>query len=369
MSESNEDRKQETPADVGKDVPPSETEAPREVEAPHSRGAAGRGLSFLALLIAVGALAASVWQWHEGRGRSGVVRDELAKKISEFERYAKEAGELAREVRQLSSDTRAKVAALENRIAESQDRQSALDQIYRDLTRNRDDWAFAEVEQSLHIANRQLQLAGNAKAALAALQAADAQLQSIDRPQFTTLRKSLAHDIERLKALPQVDVVGVSARLETLMGRIDGLPLTPDVRAQPGVPAVEQQGAATVWERFWRDAWSELKQLVRVQRMEKPELPLLAPEQQFFLRENAKLRLLAARVALLGRDEESFREDLKAAHGWLERYFDAGNSGVAQAVASLKELQATKIKIEAPDISATIDLLRGLRAPREQASR
>ncbi len=384
MSESTENRKQETPADAGKDAPPRETEASqeteapreteappemeasREAEAPRSGGAPGRGLSFLALLVALGALAAAVWQWHEGRNRGDALRDDLAKKIVEFERQSKEARDLAREVRQSSGDTQSKITALESRVAESQSQQIALDQLYQELSRNRDEWAFAEIEQSLLIANQQLQLAGNVKAALIALQSADSRLQGMDRPQLTNLRKSLARDIERLKALPHVDVVGISARLESLIGRVDALPLAPDVRPQAEAPAPVKEGAAGIWERFWREAWSEVKQLVRVQRMEKPELPLLAPEQRFFLRENVKLRLLGARVALLARDEKSFRDDLQAARAWIERYFDARDPAVAQTVTSLANLHGTEISIEAPDLSATIDALRGLRASRER---
>jgi len=374
MSESTENQQQEAPVGAGEGVAPREAEAPRgieaagETEAPRSSGAPGRALSVLALLVALGALAASAWQWHENRNRSAVLSEGLAKKIAEFERHSKEARDLARDVRQSSRDTQAKITALESRVAESQSQQIALDQLYQDLSRNRDEWAFAEIEQSLLIANQQLQLAGNVKAALIALQSADARLQRMGRPQFASLRKSLARDIERLKALPHVDMVGISARLENLIGKVDGLPLAPDMRPQAEAPAPVEEGAAGIWDRFWRDAWSEVKQLVRVQRMEKSELPLLAPEQRFFLRENVKLRLLGARVALLARDEKSFRDDLQAARAWIERYFDARDAGVAQTIASLTNLHGTEISIEAPEISATIEALRSLRDPRERGS-
>lgn len=369
MSEPNEERKPETPAEPRQDAPTSEIEAPHEMESPRARAAPGRGLSILALLVALGALAASVWQWHEARGRADTVRGELAKKLSEFERYSKEAGDVLRDVRQSSGDTRATISALEARVEESQAKQRALNQIFEDLTKNREDWAFAEVEQSLLIANQQLQLAGNVKAALTALQTADDQLQRMERPQFTNLRRSLAQDIERLKAQTPLDVVGISARLESLIARIDGLPLKPEVRPQSEPPAPADDAADNVWNRFWRDAWSEIKQLIRVQRMEKPDLPLLAPDQRFFLRENVKLRLLAARLALLGRDEKSFRNDLQAARSWLDRYFDTGDSGVTQMAASLAGLEEIKVNVEVPDISGTIEALRSLRAARERVSR
>jgi len=380
MSGSTENQQQDKPVDAGggpreSDAPreteaPRESEAPKETEAPRSGGAPGRGLSLFALLLALGAVAASVWQWHEYRNRSAAVSADLAKKIAEFERHSKEGRDLAHEVRQSSGDTQAKITALESRIAESQSKQNALDQLSEELSRNRDEWALAEIEQSLLIANQQLQLAGNVKAALAALQSADTRLQRMERPQFANVRKSLARDIERLKALPQPDVVGISARIESLIAKVDVLPLAPDLRPQAEAPASApvKEGVVGVWERFWQDAWSEVKQLIRVQRMEKPELPLLAPEQRFFLRENMKLRLLGARLALLARDEKSFREDLQAGRAWLERYFDARDMSVAQTATSLADLHGTQISIEAPDISATIEALRSVRGPRERGA-
>ena len=76
-----------------------------------------------------------------------------------------------------------------------------------------------------------------------------------------------------------------------------------------------------MWQRFMREAWAEVKQLVRVQNMNQPEVPLLAPAQAFFLRENLKLRLLGARLALLSRDQTSYKADLQAGRDWLTKYY------------------------------------------------
>jgi uroporphyrin-3 C-methyltransferase len=104
--------------------------------------------------------------------------------------------------------------------------------------------------------------------------------------------------------------------------------------------------------------WSDLKQLVRVQRIDRSDVPLLTPAQTFFLRENLKLRLLTARMALLTRDQATFRNDLKAAREWLARYFDARDKSVAAAASLIASLQSADINIELPDISATLEALR-----------
>src|SRR5439155_23186720 len=101
----------------------------------------------------------------------------------------------------------------------------------------RDEWQLAEIEQVLAIAQQQLQLAGNVRAALLALQLAEARLARADRPQFVPIRRALARDIERLKTLPTLDLPGMSMRIDTLVAQVDSLPLAFDERVERGPPA------------------------------------------------------------------------------------------------------------------------------------
>ena len=107
--------------------------------------------------------------------------------------------------------------------------------------------------------------------------------------------------------------------------------------------------------------------------MQKQELPLLSPTQTFFLRENLKLRLLSARLALLSRDETSFKHDLQAGQEWVTRYFDTQSADGALAIVTLQKLRASNISIELPDVSASLEAVRNYRvtreAPREKQTR
>ena len=129
------------------------------------------------------------------------------------------------------------------------------------------------------------------------------------------------------------------------------------MQAAPVAPIAGPQDDAA-WTRFWREVWVDIKQMVRIQRVDNADVPLLAPTQAFFLRENLKLRLLTARMALLTRDQATFRNDLKAAREWLTRYFDARDKTVAGAATALASLQAADVSIELPDLSATLGALR-----------
>jgi len=105
---------------------------------------------------------------------------------------------------------------------------------------------------------------------------------------------------------------------------------------------------------------------VRVQHMDRPEVPLLAPDQAFFLRENLKLRLLGARLALLSHDQTSYKADLTAAREWIVKYYDTREKSVGTVLNTLRNLHESDINIEMPDISGTLDTLRTLRMARER---
>jgi uroporphyrin-3 C-methyltransferase len=214
-----------------------------------------------------------------------------------------------------------------------------------------------------------LTLAGNVKSALIALQAADARLARLERPQLIPLRKAINRDIERLKAAPHVDAVAISTRLDGLIGQVDKLPLAMELRPPQEPPGAAQDSGAGFWKRLWLDAWTELKQLVRVQQVDKADVPLLAPEQSYFLRENLKLRLTGARLALLARDAVSYKADLKAARDWLARYYDTRDNHVAHAQGMLRNLHDAEVGIEVPDITGTLEAMRVLRVARDRSAR
>jgi uroporphyrin-3 C-methyltransferase len=229
---------------------------------------------------------------------------------------------------------------------------------------------LAEVEQLLLIAVQQLQLSGNVKSALIAMQQADSRLQRLHRPGLDGLRRSISGDMDKLRALPDVDVSSINARLDNLIITVDRLPLVQDLRAvQDTTVTPARPPADGSWQNLLREIWQEAKTLIRIENTHKAELPLLSPTQTFFLRENLKLRLLSARIALLSRDESSFKHDIKTSQEWVKIYFDIKSGDGAQAVITLQKLNAANIKIEMPDVSDSLDAVRLYRTSREKDMR
>jgi uroporphyrin-III C-methyltransferase len=343
---------------------PLPAEAPRPAEPAVRRARVGLWIA-LSLAFAVVLTALSWWDAHRS---IDALQQDVARRLADADGSVKADRALALQTQELAREAQARIGQLEAKLAESQNQQVALEALYQELSRNRDEWSLAEVEQIITIANQQLQLAGNVKAALIALQAADTRLQRIDKPQLIGLRRILDQDIERLKAVPLVDTAGIAVRLDNLGVAVETLPLLADARPpEQAASDADRTARFNVWQRLVRDTWSEIRQLVRIQRMDRTDLPLLGPGEAFFLRENLKLRLLSARFALLAHDEQTYKSDLRAAQEWLARFFDDQSKSTENALAVMKQLSEGTVSIAMPDISASLDAVHNYRLTREPA--
>lgn len=297
------------------------------------------------------------------------MQEQLAKKIAEMDGSNKANSVMLAKTQEDNREMAAKLTLLETRYAESQGQRAALEALYNDLSSSRDEMALAEVEQLLMSANQQLQLSSNVKAALIAMQTADARLQRMARPALNGLRKTIGQDMEKLRALPNVDVSGMSFQIDTLISAAQELPLIYQERAAGEVAQTTKSTLdESAWQKLWREIWQEVKQLVHIQNMGKAELPLLPPEQEFFLRENLKLRLLLARTDLMSRDETAFKHEIHTVQEWLRTYFDVKSGNGAHMMDSLRKLGAANINIDLPDINTSLSQVRNYRMSREPKS-
>ena len=335
---------------------------------PSAAPAAGRRSSRQGpwLAVAVAALALAGWQWFETRQKLNDLQQEVSRQLSDFDTGNKEERGAQKQTREQIEALQAKLGAFEDRFSEFQAQTEALKALNQDIARGREEATLLEVEQAVTLAGQQLQLAGNVPVAVLALQTADARLARLDRPANLPLRKALARDLERLNALPFVDMPGISLRLEQLILGVDKLPLTAYGRPVDKAESQKPVARSSWWQSAAGDVWQELKGLVRIQRFDRDEPALLAPGQGFFLRENLKLRLLNARLALLSRDQWTFRNELRQAHEWIERYFDGREKSVQASLGSLKQLSATEVSIELPHLNDSLSAIKGFRAEKDR---
>ncbi|MCF8151644.1 MAG: uroporphyrinogen-III C-methyltransferase [Sulfuritalea sp.] len=351
------------------DTPPVDTSPADTPPVAASSGSPLRNPAVIVLLLAIVAVVAL---WADGRRQIAGLQQEFARRLADGETLAKEGSVLVRSSQEALAALQAKVGALEAKLAETQSQAVALEAMYQEISSTRDERVLVEVEQAVAIAMQQLQFAGNVEAALIALQGAEARLARSVLPQFQPARNLIARDIARLKATPGANIGSLSLKIESVVVVIDSLPLAYEQRPKaepvkrPSPPS--DPASADYWRAIGADLWREIRQMVRVERIEDGEPALLAPSQSYFLRENLKLRLLSARLALLQRDGRIFREEIRQAREHLDRYFDGRAKPVQAAQATLKALAATDVSFELPGLAETLASLRNLKFAHERGA-
>lgn len=334
---------------------------PPPVSEPEPSVAAGPQKRFNPWLwVAVTALALVAWQWLETRQQLADIESQVAHRLAEADTATKEERGALKQLREQLAGVQGRLGAADARLAEYQEQAASLQALYQGLARSRDEAGLLEAEHAIALALQQLQLAGNVPAAILALRTAEARLATLELPQALPLRKALANDLARLKALPAVDLPGSSLRIEQALQAIDALPLAMNSRPR-AVEETSGEAPPSWWQRGLGEAWQALRGLVRIQRFDQVEAILLAPGQEFILRENLKLRLLNARLALLARDQATLRGELKAVLEALGRHFDSRDKGVVAVQETLRQLLAADVVFSVPNLDETQAAVLGLR--------
>ncbi|MEP6607514.1 MAG: uroporphyrinogen-III C-methyltransferase [Burkholderiaceae bacterium] len=322
------------------------------------------------LSIAITALVVAVFAAGYAYRQLGNVKRETARRLAELQQIVSTANDAANRADAEARAARQQAAVVEARLAEELGQREALEQLYSDLSRGRDEAVLVEVERLITLAAQELQLSGNAATALAALQTADVRLSRSDNARFVPLRRVLARDIERLKAAPTVDFTGIALKLDQLASSVDGWPLLAQISASAAtVPAQDAGAAATSsdsrwWQRRLRALQNELgeyRDLIRIRQVGSPESILLDSQQQTLVRQQLRLRLLNARQALLARNDRLYRADLSEAQALMLRYVDTRTPQAASAVVQLKQLASTALSVDLPAIGDSVSAVRSLR--------
>lgn len=340
------------------------------------------GIAALVLAVAAAALAGYLWyqvQVAQKLSRNRTLTDMKSSVDAtrlEVQSIQKNFDALRGQQKDLANRVETQVDARINALQSGQktlgDHENALsksiEKIYQDLDRNRDSWALEEVEQLMRIANNSLRLSGDVATSTTALQLADQRLEALGNPAFLDVRKLLARDIASLKSLQPVDIAGISLKLGGLAAKVSDLPLAEKAErpvgggsGAPGGTGEKSPGRASAWAKAGEQLLHDLKQLVRIQNVEKPPKPLLTPNQRYFLFANLRLMLSGAQIAALTKDNATFHENLDRAGKWLREYFDTSRDNVQQVLGEIDKMSSVDLNPKLPDVSDSLEKLKEIR--------
>ncbi|MEO6743820.1 MAG: uroporphyrinogen-III C-methyltransferase [Caldimonas sp.] len=302
------------------------------------------------------------------------VEQELVRRQQESAGQASEARLFAKQAQDSARDAAAKVALLEARVAEGALQRSQLEELMTSLSRSRDENLLVDVEAAIRVAGQQTAITGSAEPLVAALKQSEERLARYNQPRLEGVRRAIARDLDRVRAASVADISTLTIRLDEAIRMVDELALPgsalarsdasrTSANASPASRGSVPAGAASAPLPSWGTsaqetatqvlvrAWDEVRSLVRVTRIDHPDAVLLAPEQAFFVKENLKLRLLNARLALLSRQFDTAQSDLQVAQASLDRYFDRSSKRTALAAELIRQVasQAKQGGVPRPD--------------------
>lgn len=332
---------------------------------------AAPGWTWLSLLIGAAALGASTLLWQKVNG----MQEKLALQVQTAQTQAVEARTLSRESQDLVRDAAAKLAVLEARVNEVSLQRGQLDTLMQNLTRSRDETLVVDMESAVRMALQQVHLTGSTEPLVATLQNSIKRIERAMQPRLALLQRAMERDLERLSQASVTDTASLLARLDDVVRLIDSMsvqnaPPSPAHLRQPqryttvaeNVAITAASPAEWLWwsqwaHKLWSAVQAQSSELLRVSRIDHAEAMLLAPEQSFFLRENLKLQLLNARLAVLARQHDAARADIGSAQAALTKYFDQTSRRTHQAQTVLSQLQTHLRATQQPSLDDTLSAL------------
>ncbi|WP_303854024.1 uroporphyrinogen-III C-methyltransferase [Salinicola salarius] len=237
---------------------------------------------------------------------------------------------------------------------------NTLDKVLKELAQQQQadprEWLHAEAEYLLRLANQRLQLERDVEGAKALLNAADARLREADNPALVPIRRAIQSELASLDSVPVIDRTGLYLALMAQQEQLARLPLKQDIEE---IAAGEGDAKPTGgWRQQLATLGSELKDLVTVRRHDQPLEALITPQQESYLRQNVRLLLEQAQLALLKSEPKLYQASLDKAIELVEGYYATDNDGVANSIDKLKSLRDNEVRPELPDISESSQLLK-----------
>lgn len=324
-----------------------------------------RAVIAMAAIGAVGVLVLG-WQWHR-------MQDQLARQGTDTLSQAVEAKAASKQAEELARDTAAKLAITDAKVSEVTMQRSQLEELMTGLTRSRDENLVLDIDSAIRLGMQQAQLTGSAQPLVAALKSAEQRLGKVSNPRLAQLQRAVARDMERIKNATVIDTPGLLLKIDELVRAVDALPMLNGVGASTPKPANPSQTTQPswaraismgTWERLWNDWWDDVRGLIRVSRVDRPEASMLAPDQSYFVRENLKLRLLNARLGLIARQFDAAQADLAQVNADLGKYFDTQSRQGQMALGLAREVLAQSKQTELPRAEDTLNALATVAAGR-----
>ena len=329
----------------------------------------GTGLSLLAILIALGVGGAGYYL-----GQQKV--DEFQQKLTALEAQINNKTVVSAPAQEVKFDT-TQLAQLEsankatqNKIAQVEELinakshelaglQSQINKVSAQANAQQPtDWLFSEADFLLNNASRKLVLDNDVDTAVSLLKLADETLAKVNNSQSAAIRSAINQDLKQLLSVAGVDQNAVMQKLSQLANTVDELPVL-DVNFGDDQNATKLSDSLSDWaENAEKSATSFLNHFIRISPKHGADRKeLLAPNQDIYLRENIRLRLQLAIMAVPRQQNELYKQSLEAVASWIRSYFDTNAEVTQSFLKSVDELSEVSIYVDVPSQLQSLSML------------
>ncbi|HHP5406958.1 TPA: uroporphyrinogen-III C-methyltransferase [Aeromonas veronii] len=306
-----------------------------------SKSRSGAVLGGVAILMALGLTGGLYLHGHKNavaqQAELAQLKQQLASALSKIDQTSSKDAEQLAALDQTQQRLQGEMQGLQNRVLDLNDKRP-------------NDWMLAESEYLVRMAGRKLWLEHDLVSAITLLGNADERITALNDPSLMPIRKALAEDIAKLKGMPRIDREGLTLKLAALSDQIELLPLStvsmPEAKAEP------DQAVSTnpdEWESNLKKNWVKFTEnFVTIRRRDGAVEALLSPQQEIFLRENLKTKLLQAQLSVYREQQALYEDSLDKAQRWLTQYFDTDNSATRYMQGEIDKLKGEQIQIDYP---------------------
>ena len=329
----------------------------------------GTGLSLLAILIALGVGGAGYYF-----GQQKV--DEFQQKLTALEAQINNKTVVSAPAQEVKFDTtqlaqlESANKAMQNKIAQVEELinakshelvglQSQINKVSAQANAQQPtDWLFSEADFLLNNALRKLVLDNDVDTAVSLLKLADETLAKVNNSQSAAIRSAINQDLKQLLSVAGVDQNAVMQKLSQLANTVDEVPVL-DVNFGDDQNATKLSDSLSDWaENAEKSATSFLNHFIRISPKHGADRKeLLAPNQDIYLRENIRLRLQLAIMAVPRQQNELYKQSLEAVASWIRSYFDTNAEVTQSFLKSVDELSEVSIYVDVPSQLQSLSML------------
>lgn len=339
-----------TSATVEETTPAADTSPSPRQTSPRGKKSGGMVLGAVAIVVALAIGAGLYLNGKHQAERQMQANQSLSDRLNALQQQA--GSDKQQLTQQLSSAQSALDDARAQQAATAKELETLRDKVATISGNDVNAWLVSQADYLVKLAGRKLWSDQDATTAAALLKSADASLADMNDPSVTSVRRALTQDISTLAAIDQIDYDGIILKLNQLSNGVDNLRLADN--DSDDAPMDSDGGELTSSLREWRQnlvkSWHNfMDDFITIRRRDNTAQPLLAPNQDVYLRENIRSRLLIAAQAVPRHQDEIYKQSIDTVSSWVRAWYDTNDPATKAFLAQLDELSQQSINMNLPD--------------------